>query len=201
MNLIVNLFSKTFLTSALITAVLLLVSALVYLWAIVFHFRQPESSQSIKMKLTAWFGALTTMIHLITVLSLNAVEPWQVSLSILLGLTGLGIFAAAIHETSSKGLFLAFSGRVPDAIVSTGVYSWIRHPFYTAYTCTFLMGSVYTLNVFAIITTMVMIWLYTLAAQDEHKWLESSELKDSYRAYRASTDHWQRWFGASKDST
>lgn len=43
------------------------------------------------------------------------------------------VFIAAVHATRNGGLSLAFSDRTPPAVIESGIYGVIRHPFYASY--------------------------------------------------------------------
>ncbi len=94
-----------------------------------------------------------------------------------LALTG---FIAALLETRRSALSLAFSDRTPAAIVDSGIYGVVRHPFYAAYILYWTAWFVLTGFHFASGIILVgMAITYELAARKEERLL-TARLGDDY---------------------
>lgn len=87
-----------------------------------------------------------------------------------LALTSLAawIFWRAVAATRQRGLGLAFGDRTPDAVVSDGIYSLIRHPFYTSYLLYWASWIALTnLDIFPIAFALAMLVFYIFAIRKE----------------------------------
>ena len=188
-----------------IVGLILVISGVFYFWAAKRHFLRPESGASSrdlrKMKLIVQLAGAFYWLHLILILRNPDVSSVRFAASIAIGIAALALFASAIHATRANGLFLAFATRGPERIVDTGAYRITRHPFYVAYTLTFLMGCCFTLHVAAFLSTAVMMVFYRLAALDEEKRLLSSKLAPEYKAYSARMRLFGLWRERSSHGT
>lgn len=178
--------------SSLLVASLLVISGVAYYWAIVFHFIKPTNALSWKMRATAVLGAASMLIHLYCILYESGVAVWRLCVALGFGFVGLLVFLAAIHATHNKRFCVAFSNSTPTYLVTCGIYRWLRHPFYCAYFCTFLMGAVYTMNIVVVISTLLMGAIYLYAASQEERQVMDSPLRSEYQDYRARTTFWRQ---------
>jgi len=169
-----------------VLAIILVVSFVAYGWAIKKHFSVPKGAMDPRMRSLAVAGAVTFAVHLLCMLTTN-VTSLRFYAAMLTGVSGLLIFAIAIRSTRTAQFALAFSDEQPGAIVTTGPYAWFRHPFYTAYSLTWLMGVVSTLHVAAIISTAIMICFYLSAARGEEKLIMDGPSASTYLDYRSKT--------------
>jgi protein-S-isoprenylcysteine O-methyltransferase Ste14 len=87
----------------------------------------------------------------------------------------------------------AFSADRPVALVQSGPYRLIRHPFYTSYLLTWCAGLVATHEVTLLIPLGLMIGIYAYAARLEEQKFASSALSNQYAAYRARTGMFLPW--------
>jgi protein-S-isoprenylcysteine O-methyltransferase Ste14 len=95
------------------------------------------------------------------------------------------VFLAAKRALRGHRLTLAFSSDTPRFLVENGIYSRVRHPFYLAYTLTWLGGVIAVPGAWTLSTTIVMLILYWAAALLEEKKFASSDYAESYAAYRS----------------
>lgn len=120
-------------------------------------------------------------------LSLPTANTMALMIAVVLSATALTVFFAAIRETRAAAFSLAFSDTTPGAVVSSGVYGIVRHPFYAAYILYWsswvaLTGFHPAAGVFCI----AMIVAYVFAARKEEALL-SVRLGDDYTDLIART--------------
>lgn len=92
----------------------------------------------------------------------------------LMSALALAGFVAALRETRKAAFSLAFSERTPGAVVDSGIYSVIRHPFYAAYLL--YWASWFVLTGFHPASGVVLVGMaatYVLAARKEERLLSA----------------------------
>jgi protein-S-isoprenylcysteine O-methyltransferase Ste14 len=152
-------------------------------WAMLRHF---ESAGKPKpgMILTA---AVVPIFAAINVVSLIARPLAWPLVALILYVLGVSLFWSAIASTRGRKLAACFQRRIPPAIVRTGPYHAIRHPFYTAYMLVWLGGFAATAWWPLAAIALFMAALYTSAARAEETGFLSSSLESEYRVYIEAT--------------
>jgi protein-S-isoprenylcysteine O-methyltransferase Ste14 len=165
----------------LITATTLAV-ILAFTWAIRWHFRRS------KMALGMWAISVISLLTLVTALHSLSVQPllgWTAAaLAIALQLAAMGLFGWAIVVTRKQRLALAFSGDASAALVTTGPYRLLAHPFYLAYALYWTSLIVATLSWLVLAGALALIALYVAAARAEETTIARSPLGEEYAEYR-----------------
>lgn len=148
-------------------------------------FSRPDGVKGM-MRALALCGAIAALTGLVLLIS-TRLDLW-------LCLTGIGLLVAsqvllraAVRATAISKLSLAFSEDIPTSLNRSGPYRFIRHPFYTSYSLTWLAAAVASAHPVAFIAMGVMVAFYLTAARSEERKFLSSSLADSYRHYRKST--------------
>ena len=145
-------------------------------------FTRPEGVPLLMRALTVC-GTITTLVDVwllwasATTLSLAAIGLLLLTMSHL-------VFRAAAKATAQNKLSLAFSSDAPTQLNQTGIYQRVRHPFYLAYTLTWLAVAVATRQAGAFAALAVMLAFYIAAARREEKKFLGSPLATDYRAYQ-----------------
>ena len=111
-------------------------------------------------------------------------NPIGQTIGLVLYAAGLASFFAAKRALSGYRLTLAFSADAPQRLIDAGIYSRVRHPFYMAYSLTWLAGAMAAPSVLTTGSALVMIILYVSAARLEEGKFAESELGAAYAAYR-----------------
>ncbi len=128
-------------------------------------------------------GTLFAIVHLVSIWRYEATYHYLSILALGVYLLGLGVFFSAWKSLAGYRLTLAFSPDTPERILNQGIYVRIRHPFYLAYSLTWIGGVLAAPSVWTLLTTSIMIFFYWWAARlEEHKFLASS-LGRSYQNY------------------
>lgn len=138
------------------------------------------------MRLIQLLGALSGAAHLYAILSHNPGIGRTLGASAVYALALL-VFGLARRATIAHPLTLAYSPDNPTFLLSTGIYRWIRHPFYASYMLTWLGGIVSAPSGLTIATTCVMAGLYARAAILEEEKFANSALRSAYSEYRQRT--------------
>jgi len=136
-----------------------------------------------RMKMLQTAGTVSALIHL-TALAVATIGLSRGGGALLLYGAGLLVFLAARRAIASHQLTLAFSPDVPTQLVSSGIYTQVRHPFYLAYSLAWLAGLVGGPSVWTLVTTIAMVGAYVHAARIEETKFQASPLAASYDAYR-----------------
>lgn len=137
-----------------------------------------------RMSMLKWLGFTSAVVHLVSLAQAGSRPTPGVMLACALYVCGGAIFGAACAATRTQRLTLAFSGDAPQLLVCTGIYRYLRHPFYTAYALTWIAGCIVAPGPFTIGTTAAMIGMYVWAAALEERKFSGSALEPAYRRYR-----------------
>ena len=82
---------------------------------------------------------------------------------------------------------IVFSNDLPTKILKSGLYRFIRHPFYLIYLGVYFSSGIVTKNMVVILFSLSIFILYFKAARTEENKFFSTPLKNEYLAYIAST--------------
>lgn len=135
------------------------------------------------MRLLAICGAAASTID-VFLLARTPVTMFSLVVSFLLLIVSQIVFQAALKATTHQKLSLAFSEDVPVFLKQEGIYKFIRHPFYLAYTLNWLGAVTATLHWGAFILLLVLGGFYSAAARREEQKFIRSPLKGQYESYR-----------------
>jgi len=140
-------------------------------WASLKHFARNEREPRGASLLTA-ATVLGTALNAWLALRHPKPTDLEAALSIILVLAALAVFAAAIRATRLGGLSLAFSDATPGAVIESGIYGVIRHPFYTSYILYWLNWlPLSSFDPLSCVVAVAMIAAYTVAARKEERLL------------------------------
>lgn len=148
-------------------------------------FSRPDGVKGM-MRVLALCGALAALTGLFLLCS-TQLSLWHCIVGIGLLAMSQALLRAAVRATTNSKLSLAFSGDVPTNLNRSGPYRFIRHPFYTSYSLTWLAAAVASSHPAAFVALFIMAAFYLSAARQEERKFQSSSLAESYRQYRKST--------------
>jgi protein-S-isoprenylcysteine O-methyltransferase Ste14 len=132
------------------------------------------------MILTGTIVPLFAALHLAALLRRPLPQPL---FAIALYAVSAALFWSAVAVTRGLRLAACFQAYVPPVVVRRGPYGFIRHPFYLAYTLTWIAGYAATGWWPLAVTALIMASLYYRAAcEEEKRFMESSHGAD-YKAY------------------
>lgn len=99
----------------------------------------------------------------------------------------LVLFIWTVRATRDAGFALAFSGAQPPAVLMSGPFRYVRHPFYTSYLLFWLATCVATMNILCWIGSVAILACYVVAARKEERIMSRSRLAAEYARYVALT--------------
>lgn len=155
-------------------------------WASYGHFSRDE-----REPMGAKALALATAAGTLANVGLAYVDPRPGPLAsaaaIVLSAVAFAVFFAAVHATRKGGLSLAFSERTPSAVIDSGIYGIVRHPFYTSY-CLYWLSWVPLTNAapLSVLIGGAMGAAYIVAARKEERLL-TARLGQAYAALMRRT--------------
>jgi protein-S-isoprenylcysteine O-methyltransferase Ste14 len=141
----------------------------------------------------------------ISVVSLAAfswflISVWREAQPVSPRLAGLGLqtaslalFLAAIRATRGARLRVAFDRGQSIALIDTGPYRYVRHPFYLSYTLFWIGCAAATISPISVLFAAVLVGLYATAAYVEEKRFLASSLSEQYADYRRRTGSLWPW--------
>lgn len=138
----------------------------------------------IRMRCLQIGGILFAWIHCWILVKIASQMTIRGTIALALYLGGIGTFFAAKKAIQGYRLTLAFSPDIPNQIIQAGIYSRVRHPFYMAYSLTWIGGVVATGSALTTTTACLMIGAYLLAARYEERKFMLSALGPAYEDYR-----------------
>lgn len=97
------------------------------------------------------------------------------------------LFKWAVSHSRNR-LKLAFDADVQsDAIISTGPWKYIRHPFYSSYITFWMACAIATQHPLSLAAFLALLAVYVRTARAEERGLTAGPLGEEYSAYRART--------------
>ncbi len=177
-----NSSSTILLTARLVSLAVFGWNVLLFSRAIRHHFTQPEGVPLL-MRWLVSCGGMAIVVNGGLLVLVEVRLPWAAAGFVLLVASQL-VFRAAVWATAAHKLSLAFSSDVPTRLNQSGIYRRVRHPFYLAYTLTWLAVVVGTLHPGALLMLIVMLGFYLTAARREEKKFLGSPLAAAYRDYQ-----------------
>lgn len=116
-------------------------------------------------------------------------SPITFSISTMLGLSlillSATLFWLSVIVNNRKKLSLAFSPDLPEHLVKSGPYRFVRHPFYLSYLLTYAAGFLVTGNYWLVPIFTLMFAIYYWAARFEESKFLKSDWADEYLKYKA----------------
>jgi protein-S-isoprenylcysteine O-methyltransferase Ste14 len=140
---------------------------------------------SIRMRLIQVGGMIFALIHVWALSNTASRLSIAALVAVAFYLGGIGAFFAAKRALQGFRLTLAFSPDLPEHLIQAGIYSRVRHPFYMAYSLTWIGGVVAARSILTASTACLMIASYLWAARHEERKFSLSALGPAYDAYRS----------------
>lgn len=159
-----------------------LISFCIYGIAIKYFFLVAGGKLPPKMRCVGVLGMIAAGVHLYGLAIASPHSSLRMGIAIALYIAGITLFGWAYRVTRMSRLPVAFSDQKVGAVIATGPYAWVRHPFYVSYSLTWIAGVVATSRIDAAIAAGVMIACYMTMAISEERQLRASH-RDEYAAY------------------
>ncbi len=114
-------------------------------------------------------------------------------LALVMAVLAIALYVLAVRATHGQGFWRAFSTRTPPKVVDSGIYGYLRHPFYTSYMIYWLAWcALNSFHVVSLLIAAVMIGVYVAAALKEERLLTSS-FGEQYIRYALGTRMFVPW--------
>ena len=164
-------------------AVTILSAAIVqwFTWALNNHFQSDETPTGTKVILAA---SVTTGLGLLVLLWIGSQPPAAQLIGMAIEICSAGLFAATLAATRETRFRLAFDDELPDQLVRSGPYKYIRHPFYTSYLIYWSGFALATFSWLALPLLLLIGSIYTFAARGEDRQFAMSDLAEQHAQYR-----------------
>jgi protein-S-isoprenylcysteine O-methyltransferase Ste14 len=132
-------------------------------------------------------GALLAALHIRTVVVHMVSDVWWLSAGLALYCVALTLFiwtrrTVRRHMPAPTVSFIA-----RERLLLTGPYGVVRHPFYAAYLCAWVAGTVVTLNPWLLMGTLWLAAVFAWAATHEERVFDRTACANLYSTYRAKT--------------
>lgn len=144
------------------------------------------------------FGA--TFITFAAVLGtlVNSVLWWRLpassgGLALTMAALAIVLYVLAVRASHGRGFWRAFSTQTPSDLVETGIYSRLRHPFYTSYMIYWLSWcALNSWHIASVMIAAIMVAVYISAALKEERVL-TSNFGERYMRYSHETRMFVPW--------
>ena len=107
--------------------------------------------------------------------------------ALLLAASAVALYEWARRTAGRQHLFIGLSGQVPAALLETGPYRWLRHPFYLSYLIAFAAVAVATRSRLGCAVSLASGVLFVVMALHDERTLARSPLAGAYADYRRRT--------------
>jgi protein-S-isoprenylcysteine O-methyltransferase Ste14 len=155
----------------------------IYAWAIRVLFSH-DAGVDRRMQLIQVLGSLFAIAQLWSLWSAPRAVTIRGIAALMVYVAALAVFLAAKRALRDYRLSLAFSPDAPARIVESGVYGYVRHPFYLAYMMTWAAGALAAPQLMTYAACLLMGTLYFSAARFEERKFAQSALAAEYQRYR-----------------
>jgi protein-S-isoprenylcysteine O-methyltransferase Ste14 len=138
----------------------------------------------------ATLGLVSFLSGTLTILwtGLFHILPWQRALpGALFAILAITLYEWSRRTILGRNFHVALAGEVPDAVATSGPYTYMRHPIYTSYLLAFVGMAVAIPTLLAAVVCALNAILFVYMALDDERTLASSPLATAYDAYKART--------------
>jgi protein-S-isoprenylcysteine O-methyltransferase Ste14 len=159
-----------------------------FLWAAFFFFERPsrKTRKFLAINLT---GIIIIANSLWKVYSIAFEEFYILFLTAFILIVSFFIFWSTIRACRNFNMKFAFFGEKSSlqSIVKNGTYNFIRHPFYTSYSLTWIAVLMVSRDWLSFILITLICLQYYIAALEEEKAILASDLSEDYKQYMSRT--------------
>jgi len=176
-----------------------------FAWGMVFYFKV-EEKKTREMHLVTFGGSAIGVVNFYYLLyfldfmpdlsgmdilhlsnTSGQVQHWRKVVALSFYGLSLLLFWSAISASRKANLTFVYSIDLPQEIIKTGPYQFIRHPFYTSYTIAFSVLAILFPSFVLALCSLFMLALYVKGALQEQAKFASSNLSAQYTDYIAKT--------------
>lgn len=167
----------------LLICALAILNCLMFTFAFIFYFKTNSSEPNGLLSLLKVVGLITTIstVFYSTKLMILEVVP------LFFLIVSFAIFFSAYLASRNRGLGVAFTSNKPHWLIDWGIYRYVRHPFYSSYSLTWIAIALASGSAIQCSLTLLMLALYYTAAKGEENFFNETEFADSYKSYSRRT--------------
>jgi len=161
-----------------------------FICATMFYFRRRVKLRGTLVMSIFLFGAV--ILHAVLLVLADDTPLPQVTVAfVLFGISNI-LFWSALFSHGARRPSAVFGETTPEALITSGPYRIVRHPFYLAYIAAFL-GSAFVGNHWSLfLTTLGLFACYDWAARNEERLLinDTGPIGERYRDYKRRSWRW-----------
>ncbi len=150
-------------------------------WALRGHFKSDKMPAGMKVIMIA--SVITGLVYL-TLMWTREQPPSAQIAGMAIELCAVVLFAAVVVATRRFRFRMAFDDSVPDELVTSGPYRYIRHPFYTSYLIFWTGFAVITCSWLSLPFLFLLGAIYFWAARGEDLKFAATAMADQHSRYR-----------------
>lgn len=164
------------------------------------HFFVQAREPSRHLRLSQDASVLIAVLQFMGVVVIPPVSDAHAGAGIAIYTVALSLFLSSIEACRRVPLPHAFViDPRPAALVTTGPFRWVRHPFYVAYWLGFLAAPVATVSLVLAVPLVVYTVVFVVTARREEARLLAGALGDPYRDYASRTGMFVPFVGRLRD--
>jgi protein-S-isoprenylcysteine O-methyltransferase Ste14 len=183
----------------LLVQIFVIINCTSFLWAAFFFFERPskKTGKFLAINLT---GIVVIFNSLWQIYKVAFEEIYILFLATFVLMISFFIFWSTIRVCRNFNMKFAFFGQKSSlqAIVKNGTYNFIRHPFYTSYSLTWIAVLMVSRDWLSFILIVLICLQYYLAALEEEKSILVSNLAEDYNLYMSRTGRFFPLFKKTK---
>lgn len=132
-------------------------------------------------------GVAFAVIHFFGIILVGSASPRWAAAGIVMYTAAALLFLSALESARRVQLARTLvDDPMPKALITTGPFAFVRHPFYIAYALAWMAVPVATHGPMITAIGVMAVVVYIIAARREEQQLEA-HFGDAYRAYRSGT--------------
>lgn len=132
-------------------------------------------------------GVAFAVVHFGGILTLGSAGPRWAAAGIVMYVLAALLFLSALESARRVALPRTLvDDPMPKALITSGPFAIVRHPFYIAYSLAWMAAPVATHGPLIALSGVIAVVIYIVAARREERQLEA-HFGDGYRAYRAKS--------------
>jgi protein-S-isoprenylcysteine O-methyltransferase Ste14 len=165
-----------------------LINCVSFLWAGIFFFKKParKNKKFILINILGVITICTSCFYVLINENMNNIFIHYIGLIFLL--FSFALFWFAIFECKNYLMRFAFYGEnLNENFIKSGPYRFIRHPFYSSYSASWLGAAFITQNLILLALFFVMLLFYYEASQQEEASFLKSKFSEEYLNYIKKT--------------
>ena len=144
-----------------------------------------DSRHSPRIRALQDVGVAFAVIHFFGLVLVGTAGPRWTAAAIAMYVAATLLFLSALESARRVQLPRTLvEDTMPKALITTGPFALVRHPFYMAYSLAWLAAPVATHGPFITVTGLMAVVVYAIAARREERQLAAT-FGDAFRTYRA----------------